>query len=197
MDRFEFFKYGEKSAMKKLFTEYHYDKMCEKPEILKNGIPEYEIDEFMTWMKSKGKSRWKYLLFTINFRHGIDLKLVLKQIGKSLKKKWIVDWIWCLETRGMLGEEIYGIHAHIRVKVTNGKYSYECKREMYNTFKNIVGNVQHVNVRYGNREGSFIEYVKGIKKEKIKENALIDKIYRGKNKLEDYYEKPNKSVLDS
>lgn len=115
--------------------------------------------------------------------------MMIKQIEKSLKKKWIMKWSWCLETRGLLNNRAVGIHAHIRTVVIDDKYSYECKREMYNTFKHLVGNVAHVNAKYSNIEGAFIDYVKGIKKGEPKENAKADDMFRAQYGLEDYYSK--------
>jgi len=182
---------GSEKAMVKLFTQYHYDQMVENPEMLKNEVPGGHWDGFNGWMNSKGKSRYRYAMFTINWVEGLDMDLKIKKVCKILKKKWILNAIWCMEWRDV----DMGNHTHIRMEIEDGKKTYDCKREVYNTVKKFVGNKMHVNVRYSNTENCFIKYVEGLKKNDSgnyveKKFSVIDKIMRERYKLPDVFKYP-------
>lgn len=109
-------------------------------------------------------------MFTINFRDDCPRGIMIKQVNKCLRKKWIVNYMYRWECRG----DDIGIHIHIRCEIKNGKNTYNCKREMWNTFKECVGSRKHVNCRYSNRDDAFVKYVKGYRNGSKKEHWDLD-----------------------
>lgn len=122
-------------------------------------------------------------LITINPQEGTDLDLFVKKIKKCCNKKWVDNWMYCIEWRDCWK----GMHCHIRLQLNKGKKPSEVRRETYNTFKNMVGNPQHVNVKYGVRNDAFIEYIKGIKDGKDKHNSEFDRANRVVLGLDNWY----------
>ena len=91
--------------------------------------------------------------------------------------------MYCIEWR----EGDKGMHAHIKIWLNENKNPYRCKGEFYNTFKSLVGNKQHVNIRYSNTDGCFEEYIMGIKDGEFKKNRENDIRNRDECKIEMYY----------
>lgn len=162
-------------AQEKLFVLYWGDYYNNNSEDLLKYIPPERQEDFQKYVaKSKGK-RWKYAMYTINFGPGVELNVIKKYTEKCLKKKWILDPIYCYETRGRDENGGFkGVHVHMRVQFHEDKNPYEGRREVYNTFKHVVGNKQHINVRYSNRDDAFIEYIAGYKKGEKKEHHSVD-----------------------
>lgn len=175
---------NRRHAENKLWREFWYDRLIDMGFM---ECPNKKIEEEMSeWLKEKSsykKTKYKYMMATINFKPGIELEMAIKKINKCLKKKWIVSWYWCMEWRSI----DMGMHCHIRIETDGKKNCYQCKREVYNTFKNLVGNKKHVRLDYGIRKDSFINYVKGIKLGKPKSTSEINKIMRLKFNLINFY----------
>lgn len=184
--------HGERNwALKKHYREFWY-KLLEKTDnngeyLVTKGIVEGEMkDLFNQYMDKKTewkKKKYKYMMFTINPTEDCLLIWLLNKINKGVKKKWIKNYIWCIEWR----DEFKGMHAHIRVEVLHGKRAKECNKEMYNTFKECLGNPMHCNWKGSDREDAFVDYVKGIKEGKPKENGAHDKMNRAELNLENFY----------
>lgn len=149
----------EKMIMKRI-GEWYYDKICKKPEVFERYLIGPDLDEFSHWNAKRTRIRWKYIMFTINFKPEISLIMADIKVKKAIKKKWIVRYMYCWEWRDRNEK---GMHVHMKVELKDGKSPYECRREMYNTFKSLVGNKQHVNSRYSNEEGCFVQYIKGYR----------------------------------
>lgn len=143
------------------------------------------LDEYK---RGLGKQK-VHTLWTINPRMDTDLGEFMKKIIKATKKKWVKHYIFSIEQRGKTDIEMgRGIHCHMYVEVDKKKRIYECRREMYNTFKHLVGNRKHVMVSYAKDPTNFIKYCMGIKKDEEKDDMIkYDKLWRKKNELEDYY----------
>ena len=137
--------------------------------------------DFKNWLIERGRGRHRFIMITVNPIEGTPVELLMKKMEKCCKKKWIKTNMCCIEWR----ETDKGMRCHMRFELKEKKNPYRCKGECYNTFKSIVGNSKHVNVRYGNREDSFIEYVKGFKNGDFKPNRENDLKLRKKYKLND------------
>lgn len=177
----------EKAFMKRL-GEFYYDKIVKNPELLAPYIGEDELlNEFSTWNTKRSRSRYKYIMFTINFKEDVTFKEASVKVLKAIKKVWIINYYYSWEWRN--GGE--GMHIHLRTRIKDGKKTYDCKREMYNTFKNLVGNKLHVNVRYSNDDDCFIKYIRGLKLKngeyEQKPNHEWDTVMRKKYHLKDFY----------
>lgn len=166
-------------AIKKLLQEYNYENLIKEGyDYLKDFVPETNEEDFKDWLNKRREcynSRYRYIMFTINFKEGIDLQLMKKKVLKSVTKKWILHYHYQYECRGFDGRKWTGIHIHMVCEIKEDKNAYNCKREMYNTFKDCVGNKQHVNVRYSNRDKAFVDYVNGYKGGEKKENFDLDR----------------------
>lgn len=170
---------------KKIVREYCYDKILEMPENCNSYIADSEKDKFVEWVKKRTNSRYRFAMFTINFKPEADIEIIKKAIKKATKKCWIENWKYCWECT----KNDDNLHIHMKVEIKDGKNSYECKREMYNTFKNVVGNKMHVNVRYSNRTDCFDKYLDGLKDDKMKECMPKTYIMRKRYEFADLYEK--------
>lgn len=172
----------------KIMDQFFYDKYTEEPTLIEEEFMGLK-DEFLKWSYERSaKSRYKYAMFTINFIEGVELVEILKRMKKCCSKKWIERYMWCIEQRGTgdidLGE---GKHVHLKVWIKDGKSVYRCRGEVYNTFKKMVGNKKHVNVRYSNRKGCFGDYIRGYKGGKKKDKYDADQAFRERNNLMDVY----------
>lgn len=177
--------YAIHKVRRNAFEAYYRDNLDllvhdEDPEIYLVAMDHYK--------KVLGKKS-KFILFTINFLPETGVDDLMLKIMKAVRKKWIVDWKFCVEQRSEVAGEFYGIHAHIYTEIAGNKPTYQCRREMYNTFKHMVGNKLHVNCVYAKTKDNFVNYVKGIKKSPEKmEKVLVDHEFRTQNGLKSYYE---------
>ncbi len=188
INKLQLFYLQQEEAYKKLFKQFHYDRALEDPLLTDEYIPKVLKGEFQEYLGKRNSSgRYKYAMYTINFREGQTVQKAMKQFLKYTKKKWIKNSISCFEWRGM----DRGMHIHSRVEFQPEKNVYEGKREVYNTFKSMVGNKKHVNVRYSNRDNSFLKYIAGgrvIKGNLVRKecNEVTIKM-RSKHQLQDIY----------
>lgn len=174
-----FYKMKEE-GIKKLLKEFWYDKALEETSVFEDYIPEDMLEEVVEYTSKRNRnSRYKYAMFTINFKEKVTLKNAMKKFEKFRTKKWIEKSMSCMEWRGLY----LGMHLHSKVWIKDGKRIYDCKREVYNTFKDLVGNKMHVNVRYSNRENCFEEYIKGYKKGKMKDSFAVTELMRENQKV--------------
>lgn len=164
-------------AIYSTYLDYYKDKFTRDPTSMEEItlIPVENDLKLFCMAKNRGIS-YKYLLITVNFKPEIewddDLK---KKILKFWKKKWITKSVSCIEFRTIDGT---GMHMHSKVWLKEGKKWTDCKREVYNTFKEYVGNKQHVNIVGTYRDGAFDDYVNGIKGGQKKVNYAADLAFR-------------------
>lgn len=176
-------------AAKKVACEYYYEAIHKDPGMLNNFLPDSEVENIKEYVLSKEYGqRYKYLMITVNPKEGMCLTAFHKQIRKSVKKIFIAKSMYCFEWRNI--DE--GLHCHIKIWLKKRKKEvYNIKREFYNTFKHLVGNKQHVNARYSNRDGCFEDYIMGMKAGKPKDTHQVDVEMRKKHGLKDIYEHIN------
>lgn len=172
----------KRKAVDKLWFNFWVDKVQNEPFWAKDDMPEETYEEFTDWCSLRA-TKHKIYLITINPREDIIEPEFIERIKKSVKKKWITYYKWCIEWR----DKAEGMHCHILVH-SNGKRISECRREFYNTFKHMVGNKLHVNIRYGTRPDSYSQYIEGIKGGKSKPNHKYDVENRIELCLKDWYE---------
>lgn len=180
-------------ALDKLMGEFFYDKMMDEPATICEEFLHHK-DEFLKWSaKRSGVDRYKYAMFTINFKVD-DLQKIKPKVEKCLKKVWIEKYLYCYEQRGVFGVNLgEGVHVHLKVWIKKGKNIYRGRGEVFNTFKHLVGNKKHVNVIYSNFEGCFEDYIKGYKKNKSskvierKSKYSDDVSWREREGLENFY----------
>jgi len=135
---------------------------------------------------SKASKSYGFMV-TVNPRPDVIYDDFIKLVLKSVSKKWLGYFIWCIEWRD--GDT--GMHAHIACVRGNKPWS-AVKTEFSNTFQSVVGNDMHVKFTPYPTEEAFqnaISYVKGMKKLLPKKNALHDQANRKDLGLEDWYEK--------
>lgn len=181
----------KKKALRKRVQEFYYDKCLEDPVDILERIPNCDKEQFIEWAGNRNRvGRYKYIMYTINFKPGTEWAKAKKKILKSMKKKWIINALGCIEWRN--GNS--GMHCHIRCEVKDDKNVYRCKGELYNTFKDCVGNKLHVNVKYSNIEGAYVNYVKGIKKGEKKINNVNDVELRKKYGIPTVFDKEGRGV---
>lgn len=149
---------------------------CNTPEYLK--LVEW-------WNQLKEDKDKKGYLVTINPKDDVPLDRFVNRVERSMKKKWIKKSSWCFEWR----KNDTGLHAHAVIEHGKKRFS-EIKREFLNTFKTMIGNEMHINIKYINDKISMdrtINYLKGIKKGNKKSNFDEDIKNRKKYNLEDIY----------
>lgn len=164
------------NAIRKHCREYWYEFYKEYPaEIKLAGVSEYIKKRYQQNLE-------KIYMVTVNPVEGTDINIFLKKIEKCTNKKWVKHFMYCVEWRDM----DKGLHCHIRLETRVPKKPSHIQRECYNTFKHLVGNVKHVNVRFGRREDAYVDYIKGIKDGKPKSNSEHDKKLRQHYGISDY-----------
>ncbi len=127
------------------------------------------VDKMKNYCKNRRGVSYRWCLLTVNPIKEIGEEELLKKSLKCAKKCWIKHAEWCLEWRN----EAEGLHMHMAIEIEAMKKPSEMRRECYNTFKNLVGNPQHVNMKFSN-QCPFNNYVKGTKDGKPKDNAIND-----------------------
>ncbi len=173
---------GERQALEKLYKQFHYDWYINNPSGLEEVVCENKREAFKDWIGNRNnKSRYKYVMITVAPFTDVHYEEFKKMIDKSLRKKFIVNSLSCLEWTGY---EVYdgskfingGMHLHTRLEIDN-KDPYRIKSEFYSTFKHLC-QPQCVSIKYSNREDAFVDYIKGVKKGKEKDCTQITKHHR-------------------
>jgi len=83
-----------------------------------------------------------------------------------------------------------GLHIHFIIKNKYPKYC-KLKKHLMGTFENMVGNERHINIKnckHSTDVSNRIEYMTGKKEgEEKQKKQEIDKIFRERWNIEDYY----------
>lgn len=178
------FEKAKMKAIERAFTGYWTDLLYKEPEqVLMDFDSPCKDDVCKYIVKCTGK-KWKYFMVTINFKPGVCKGKILLKMEKCVKKKWLWKYIYCIEWRDWNEDSV---HVHMKVTPDPEKKIYDCKREIYNTFKHLVGNKLHVDMRYSNRDDCFEDYILGYRNGKMKDCMEATKFFREKYHLEDHY----------
>lgn len=130
----------------------------------------------------------KFAFFTVNVREGVYVEFLMDKISKMLSKCWIKEYMYCIEQRGENEETMgSGLHAHILVSLNKYKRPSDCKREVYNTFRNLVDNKLHVNMRSGMDGKNFANYILGNKSHDKMDKVDMDILWRENMGIENVY----------
>lgn len=150
---------------------------------------ETEFNERVDRYYDRYSSSKKYCLLTVNPNMDVPLGYLIQQTEKCTKKKWFSDYIYCYEQRSENMEDLgKGIHMHMLFKC--GKKSQrDIKKEVYNTFKNMVKNNLAINFKFTNDWDGCEKYIKGNKSIDKLRKVECDKLWRIGMELLDYYEK--------
>lgn len=173
-----------RQAAYKHLKEFYYDRQSNNLEFFDKYLPESHVEEFQVYMgKRNGTGRYRYLMISVNPMKHVSYEQFMKKVTKCKTKKWIEQESTCIEwTHDEIKDEFGlidngGMHMHMKIWIKKDKNPYECKREVYNTFKDLVEK-QCVNVRYSNRDGCFDDYIKGLKGKEDKECMGYTRKYR-------------------
>lgn len=163
-----------------------------------NGVVYPEIRQYELQLKQQNKN---YFMITINFDDSKimdQLKNIANIVDRKVKKKWIKNYIYCIEQRSDIVDILRGIHIHLIVEPYKTKRKSEIIREFYNSFKDYVMDSQKIDVRPFRKDKlkSKLKYIRGIKTEVKMPKVLIDKYMRNKYNLENTYSN-DKSVFTS
>lgn len=180
----EYFHQSKVDGFKKAFKEFWYDKAMTCIHSTKAFIPKAYEDEWKEYIGNRRSKRYKYIMFTVNFKPGLKPEDVMKKVHKFHQKIWVESYLTCFEWRKPPEE---GMHIHTKVWLKPDKDPYVCKREVYNTFKDLVGNSLHVHARYSNTEGCFEKYICGLREDEEKDTYKLSQLLRKKYKLEEIY----------
>ncbi len=182
---------GERQALIKLNKEYFTDYYRQNPEeIIGTLLNEKHRTAMVEYFKDrKGKGRYKYLFVGINPFTDVTYQELIRLYNKYKNKKWIEKIESCIEwTTGESNTDGKfhngNMHIHSKIWLDPKKDPYRCRREIYNTFKGVL-EYNNVQVEFGNREGSFDQYIRGYKLGKIKPCMEVTTIYRKHYKAKD------------
>lgn len=180
----------------KQYVILDYLKEYMRGELEENPEEHITDPELLKIVKSVNKSRKEkaekhpYALITINPRPDSDLQEFVELVHKSIKKKWITEYIYTFEQRGTK-EDKYGTGHHCHMLLyREGKRPSELSREFHNTFKHLIGNAKHIDIRYVSEKDAdnCRAYINGDKKdEKKKAKCEADDLWRTENALEKVY----------
>jgi len=136
--------------------------------LLRSYMKDDEYNEFLD-MNGKG-THWKYAMVTLNPRNDVNWQMLICIGDKICQKKWIKRGMGNIEWRN--GKD--GMHMHLKIiKRDNYTKNFSSVRtEIYNTCQHILGNKQHLNIKFNNGENDkvFDDYIMGIKKGEHKKN---------------------------
>jgi hypothetical protein len=130
--------------------------------------------------------RSRYCLLTVNPEPDTPVSLFKTLMERCIRKKWIKKSYYCFEWRDMNK----GLHSHAVLTCEKKKRPSEMKREIYSTFKDIVGNEKHINIKPILAVDEYTRarnYLIGIKGGKLKKNNNYDIEYRKKYNLMNIY----------
>jgi len=129
-------------------------------------------------------SEWVFI--TVNPKPGTTVKNFQKLVVSAVSKKWIGEYAYAFEWR----DQSEGLHVHILLTKPHNKRPAQVHREFTNTFKHVIGNPQHVNVKYlytPEAVAKRYHYLYGDKAESKMSKVENDWIQRDINCLESIY----------
>lgn len=141
------------------------------------------------WISRKMLEKRELFWITINPKPGVALQQFRELVMTRLMNRKIMKGaVFCFEQRAE-EQPYHGFHCHILLdKTMSPKQMHD---RIYNTFKNIVGNPKHIDLRvypYTYREEK-LEYLKGRKWDSEKETLIkATQEWRKQEGLDDMYE---------
>lgn len=138
-------------------------------------------------LKKQSKRR-RYIFVTVNVKPGTTLEDLQSKMVKFISKKWVTDLVYTFEQRSEDINNVDGLHTHMLVYIPKKRPS-EVNREIYSTFKHIVGTKKSINVNYIPLEWVMdkLNYIAGNKEEAKMAKVCVDRLWRAQNNLSDIY----------
>lgn len=134
------------------------------------------------------------MFVTISPRYEIPVEKLKIIMAKLIRKKWIEKYIYVFEQRGETEEDIHGTHIHLLIH-RKGKRASQVIREITNSVKHITDVLcdKIFNIRFVKEDDDnvarVLNYITGKKADESKHKKQeIDKIYRQKYGLKDFYQ---------
>lgn len=182
-------------AFKKALTDMYYQQTMNE---IRNGkLDIKEVKEVYENLKKEDDKRLGNVIFiTVNPRPDVSMVESKKVVEKIVKKKWVVDYMYVVEQRGIVESEMgKGHHYHLLIWREDGKKPSEIVREIRNTCKTIcsVDNPSILNIKNCKDEDipKRVGYMigdKSVRDDPTKaDKQSIDVVWREKNNLEKYY----------
>lgn len=178
-------------VMQKTFREYYKYLMDEDPTQVFDTPEQQRVYDYVQAKKDAQIKEYKstHIFITINPKPDIDFNTFRSRVEKVIKKKWIKVFNYCFEQRGeteaTLGQ---GFHCHLQVNRPSDKVPAHCTREIYNTFKDLVGNTKAIDFSFRKDPAPGYKYIIGEKKDISKTPKMeMDKLWRKQQLLEPYY----------
>lgn len=134
-----------------------------------------------------------WLWITISPKPSIKFEDFRKKMDKLANRKMFNGVEYAFEQRGISIDNVHGWHCHMLAKRNLNYKPYNCKKNIKNTVKTLVDNVEHdnkVNIQIIGDDFAVDkeQYFKGLKYGEGKdEKQKIDKIWRINIGLEPYY----------
>lgn len=153
------------------------------------------------------KQHAKYMFFTINPKPHVNIEAIKTAMSKTVSKTWIQagEYYYVYEqrkteehyvTRPRLQSNTVGFHIHMILFAK--KKPCHAQREIYNTFKDYVGNVKHIDYKQYKMDvlPKSFAYIKGNKQASKMPHAYADPIMRKELLLKQYYTNISESEDD-
>lgn len=162
-----------------------------------NGLGDMLIKHYeMKWQRElkamDTKKNGFFYFITVN---PDTTKITLDQfrciVTKLLERKMFVNACYTFEQRGECIKDIgKGYHCHIICDKDSKLSPAQMQKNVYNTFKNYVGNIKHIDVRLypTHCRKDKVDYLWGEKWDEGKEASVrLNKIWRGIHQLRNIY----------
>lgn len=117
------------------------------------------------------------------------LKPLQSCVERTIRKKWVDEYLYAYEQRSEDPEKFHGLHVHLLLRQKQPKKFSAVQEEIYNTCKHIVGNKKHIDVKNvtAGTEDSVIEYICGQKEDDKMDKVTCDAEMRLALELEPHY----------
>lgn len=135
------------------------------------------------------KNREKKLHYFITISYDDrDIEVIMKSMERVVRKKWITDYYYVVEQRGITEETCgEGIHVHLLIS-KNGKRKSQVIREIASTTKLAKNFIDIQEGKTANIYERRKDYMLGKKEGLVKQNRVkFDALFRQKNNLKDIY----------
>lgn len=147
-----------------------------------------QLDRLEYQIYKLGQNR-KIQFITVNFKPEVLIPEAMSAVNKFSRRKCLKNVVWSYEQRGECLKTLgNGMHVHILTdKVVDITH---IKKYAYNSFKKLVGNPKHVDVRQYPYEFRVDkeDYIRGVKWDADKEEKIdMDKIWRKNKGINNFY----------
>lgn len=180
-----------KNAWKQTFENLgKYSEFCE---IVDNWIevPSLMLTRMKNLLISARPVRLASLEYfvTISFDDSkIEPEKIPKIMAKVIKKKWIKEYLFCIEQRSEEKNVYHGFHVHMYVKSNKQIAPSDVVREVHNSVKNYVGGSNQIDVKKVNSKQGVMNYMEGHKSELKMKKVENDSPMRKKFQFQKIYQ---------